>query len=88
VKDKLVIIATIQYCIEKMKSILFDAGRGNASIEKRGALKALGLVLIEMHYAITGDHWQGSPKDLSLWMLRYCKQEADALGKPDLIIVH
>lgn len=74
-KEKIIIIALIQYTLESMKELMLDAGQGKVSAEKIGALKAFGLVQIQLYINIAGDHWQGSPQDLQLWLVGYCKRE-------------
>ena len=78
-KDKLIIIATIQFYIENMKNLLIDSGHSKLSEEKAGVTKALGLCMFNMYYAITGHMWQGTPKDLMDWLIQYMKDEADKL---------
>jgi hypothetical protein len=76
-KDKLIIIATIQYTLEQMKLLLVDPEK---SSKKMGALTAFSCILIQIHMAITGHHWERSPKELMEWMIGYMKQQADSLG--------
>lgn len=85
-KDKLIIIATIQYLIENIKTLIGDPATLR-SREKLGCLKALSLTLVQIHFAITGNHWSGSPQDLTIWMIRYIKAEADALGERNLVTI-
>jgi hypothetical protein len=80
VKDKLIIIATIQYTLEQMKLLLADPS-SERSPKKFGALTAFSCMLIQFHMAITGHHWEKSPKELMEWMFRYIKDEADSLGQ-------
>lgn len=88
-KDKLIIIATIQNMLTHMKVLLAElSDRSKISAEKAGVLKGVSICLLDLHYAITGNHWAGSPKDLQLWMIQYCKDEADALGQRQLIRVN
>jgi len=86
-RDKLVIVATIQYIIEQSKTLMMEPG-GQHSAEKMGVLKGINIILLQMYYAIAGDHWQGSPKELHEWMIRYCKKEADSLGNGRLVDIH
>lgn len=79
-KDKLIVIATIQYTIDALQAVLIDAGRGQGSIEKRGVAKAFGAMQVQFYHAITGNDWTGSVKELQEWLLRYLKDQADALG--------
>jgi hypothetical protein len=78
-KDKLIIIATIQYTLEQMKLLLGDP-QSERSSKKMGALTAFSCILIQLHMAITGHHWEKSPKELMEWMIGYMKQQADSLG--------
>lgn len=84
-KDKLIIIATIQFIIENMRELLLDPPQ-NKSQQKLGVLKALSLVLFNIYFSITGNLWQASGEDLTKWMLRYIKDEADKLGDNSKII--
>ena len=79
-KDKLIIIATIQYVLEQMKTLLADPASLRTT-EKRCAMVTFGVVLIQFHYAITGHMWVKSPKELMEWMFGYIKDEADSLGQ-------
>lgn len=85
-KDKLIIIATIQYVLDQMKMLIGEPG-SMKNPTKLAVLTTLGVVLIQFHMAITGDHWQGSPKDLMLWMVKYIKNEADGLGHQNRITI-
>jgi hypothetical protein len=77
-KDKLIIIATIQYILEQSKLIMMEP---SFAAEKMGVLKGINIVLLEFYYAITGNHWSKSPKELHEWMIQYIKKEADSLGQ-------
>lgn len=85
-KDKLIIIATIQNIL--MHMTLLMQHDPNKSLEKLGTLKGLSVILLDIYYAITGNYWAGSPKDLTFWMLTYIKNEADSLGdnKPTITL--
>lgn len=86
-RDKLIIIATIQYIIKQMKELLLDAGRGKTSLEKQGVLKGLSACLLQIHFAITNEPWNHSPKELMEWMIRYMKTEATKMGGGNIIEV-
>lgn len=86
-KDKLIIIATIQNVLMHMTQLMGEPSTSH-SAEKMGALKGLSTVLLDIYYAITGNYWQDKPQELMKWMVTYCKDEADTLGnkKPTLTI--
>ena len=86
VKDKLIIIATIQYIIEQSKLLMMEPTLTH-SAEKMGVLKGINIILLEFYYAIAGDHWTKSPQALHEWMIQYIKREADSLGKGTIIHV-
>lgn len=75
-KDKLIIIATIQNVLMHMTQLLAD---NSPDLEKRGTLKGVSVILLDVYFVITGNFWKGSPKELMDWMIQYCKDEADKL---------
>lgn len=84
-KDKLIIIATIQNILLHMTMLMqYDTEK---SSEKLGTLKGLSVILLDIYFAITGNYWSGSPKELTEWMVRYIKEQAEALGDNSLITI-
>jgi hypothetical protein len=87
-KDKLIIIATIQNVLADMTSLMGEP-QTKKSPEKLSALMTLGKVLFDMHFAITGNKYSSSPQNLMKWMIKYCKDEADGLdGGPKILRIH
>lgn len=87
-KDKLIIIATIQNILMHVTQLMGESSTQH-SPEKLGCLKGLSTVLLDIYYTITGNFWSGSPKDLTSWMVKYMKDEADTMGdsKPTLQVI-
>lgn len=86
-KDKLIIIAIIQNTIKDMSDLMMQ-GSGQRSIEQQGVLKGMGKVLFDIHFAITGNLWQQSPKALMQWMVQYTKDQARMIeGGQEKIII-
>lgn len=85
-KDKLIILATIQYTLEQMKLLLADPS-SERSPRKFGALTAFSCILIQIHMAISGNHWEKSPRELMEWMIKYVKDEADKLGRRGAVTI-
>jgi hypothetical protein len=84
VRDKLIIIATIQNVLQAIQ-LLIHGPKGPRTL---GALTAMGTVLLNIHYLISGSEWQGTPRELEQWMLKYIKDEAEKLGNRSIVTIN
>lgn len=85
-KDKLIIIAIIQNILQDMQLLM--TGAADKGPRGLGALTAYGVMLLHIYHSISGEQWNGTPRELHDWMLKYIKDEAERLGDRGIVTTH
>ena len=80
VPDKFIVIGIIQNVLTGIDQASGLMG-GKKSEHQKGIFMGLFICLRYIYVAITGNEWEKSPKELTEWMQRYIKNEADAAGR-------
>lgn len=71
--DKLIVIAIIQNTLVKIQGV---ACLPVLNKTQDIVLRVWGTALLDIYFSITGNQWTDNMQNLTLWMLKYIKDEA------------